>query len=116
MFWLSDRRDNFPAVIVNEYRLYKFAGSFTDQADKFCAGVKYKPDIHTRLMQRYTDIPSWWFLALLIGNIAVSFFMMEWWKDTFQLERVALLLALVLTFAFTLPMAVITATTNQVRL
>lgn len=67
-------------------------------------------------MQRYSDIPSWWFWALLVGNGVLSFFMMEWWKDTFQLEGILLLFALVMSFAFTLPIGIITATTNQVEL
>ncbi|KAL2634091.1 hypothetical protein R1flu_005570 [Riccia fluitans] len=36
-------------------------------------GGKYKPDAHTRLMQKYPEIPSIWFWALLLVNTVLSF-------------------------------------------
>ncbi|BBN06365.1 hypothetical protein MPTK1_3g20520 [Marchantia polymorpha subsp. ruderalis] len=74
---------------------------------------KYKPDIHTQLMQYYPEIPSWWFWALLLVNVALSLFMMKNWEDTFQISSSMLLLAIGMSCAFTLPIAIITATTNQ---
>ncbi|KAL2634262.1 hypothetical protein R1flu_005741 [Riccia fluitans] len=76
-------------------------------------GGKYKPDAHTRLMQKYPEIPSIWFWALLLVNTVLSFFIMKNWEDTFQLSSSMLLLAVGLSCALTLPIAVITATTNQ---
>ncbi|KAG6541883.1 hypothetical protein Mapa_016711 [Marchantia paleacea] len=76
-------------------------------------GGKFKPDIHTRLMQYYPEIPSWWFWALLLVNIALSLFMMKSWEDTFQISSSMLLLAIGMSCALTLPIAIITATTNQ---
>ncbi|KAH0727279.1 hypothetical protein KY284_003144 [Solanum tuberosum] len=34
--------------------------------ERFRASYKGKEDIHTRLMRKYKDIPSWWFNALLL--------------------------------------------------
>ncbi|GFZ15659.1 oligopeptide transporter 4 [Actinidia rufa] len=40
--------------------------------ERFRASYQGKDDIHTRLMRKYKDIPSWWFYVLLGVTIAVS--------------------------------------------
>ncbi|OEL21098.1 Oligopeptide transporter 4 [Dichanthelium oligosanthes] len=39
---------------------------------RFRASRKEKPDIHTRLMKKYDDIPGWWFYSLMVLSITVS--------------------------------------------
>ncbi|WP_171950004.1 OPT/YSL family transporter, partial [Proteus mirabilis] len=39
---------------------------------RYHASNKGKEDIHTKLMKRYKDIPSWWFYLLLAVTLAVS--------------------------------------------
>ncbi|GJP32898.1 hypothetical protein CLOM_g17484 [Closterium sp. NIES-68] len=76
------------------------------------AATEVKPDVHTRLMQRYPKVPWWWFLILLLVNLAVciaflelnAFFQLPWW---------GLLLSAALSLFFTLPIGIVTATTNQ---
>ncbi|KAL6347489.1 hypothetical protein AAG906_026011 [Vitis piasezkii] len=69
---------------------------------RYRASYKGKEDIHTRLMRRYADIPSWCLLALCIFlNDEVQ---MPWW---------GLIFAAAMAFIFTLPISIITATTNQ---
>ncbi|GFY90109.1 oligopeptide transporter 4 [Actinidia rufa] len=81
--------------------------------ERFRASYKGKEDIHTRLMRKYKDIPSWWFHVLLGVTIAVSLVLCIFMNDQVQMPWWGLLFASVIAFIFTLPISVITATTNQ---
>ncbi|ONH90788.1 hypothetical protein PRUPE_8G074200 [Prunus persica] len=81
--------------------------------DRYRASYKGKEDIHTRLMRRYKDIPSWWFYTLLIITVAVSLVLCIFLNDQVQMPWWGLLFAAAMAFAFTLPISIITATTNQ---
>ncbi|KAJ8771357.1 hypothetical protein K2173_026534 [Erythroxylum novogranatense] len=76
-------------------------------------GGRRKIDIHTRLMQKYKTVPTWWFLAILVTNIAVIIFACEYFNHTLQLPWWGVLLACAIALFFTLPIGVISATTNQ---
>ncbi|XP_010553673.1 PREDICTED: oligopeptide transporter 2 [Tarenaya hassleriana] len=77
------------------------------------ASASDKVDIHTRLMRKYKDIPSWWFHSLLIGSLALSLVLCIFMKDQVQMPWWGLLLASVMAITFTVPVSIITATTNQ---
>ncbi|XP_010246854.1 PREDICTED: oligopeptide transporter 7-like [Nelumbo nucifera] len=70
-------------------------------------------DIHTRLMMKYKQVPQWWFICLLCLNIAATIFTCQYYNDQLQLPWWGVLLACALAIFFTLPIGVITATTNQ---
>lgn len=70
-------------------------------------------DIHTRLMRRYKQAPEWWFACILVTNIALTIFGCEYYIDQLQLPWWGVLLACAIAFLFTLPIGIITATTNQ---
>ncbi|KAF8035442.1 hypothetical protein BT93_C1463 [Corymbia citriodora subsp. variegata] len=72
-----------------------------------------KMDIHTKLMRRYKQVPGWWFTCILLVNIATTIFTCQYFKDELQLPWWGVLLACALAIFFTLPVGVITATTNQ---
>ncbi|KAJ4962535.1 hypothetical protein NE237_022474 [Protea cynaroides] len=80
---------------------------------RYRAASKNKIDIHTKLMRRYEDIPQWWFHVLLMTCLAVSFALCIGMKSQVQMPWWGLLLGSALAFAFTLPISIITATTNQ---
>ncbi|KAH7575516.1 hypothetical protein JRO89_XS02G0130100 [Xanthoceras sorbifolium] len=82
--------------------------------DRFRASYKEKEDIHTRLMRKYKDIPPWWFHVLLTVTLAVSLVLCTFLKDQVQMPWWGLLFAAAMAFVFTLPISIITATTNQV--
>ena len=71
-------------------------------------------DVHTRLMSKYNQVPEWWFVCILIANIGLTIFACEYYIDQLQLPWWGVLLACALAFFFTLPIGIITATTNQV--
>ncbi|XP_062009588.1 oligopeptide transporter 4-like [Rosa rugosa] len=81
--------------------------------DRYRASYQGKDDIHTRLMRKYKDIPSWWFYVLLSVTIAVSLVLCIFLNDQVQMPWWGLLFASALAFTFTLPISIITATTNQ---
>ena len=82
--------------------------------ERFRASYKGKDDIHTRLMRKYKDIPSWWFHVLLGVTIAVSLVLCIFLNDQVQMPWWGLLFASIIAFIFTLPISIITATTNLV--
>lgn len=73
-----------------------------------------KEDIHSRLMKKYEDIPSWWFFVLMVGTLLASLALCIFMRDQIQMPWWGLILASALAFVFTLPISIITATTNQV--
>ena len=73
-----------------------------------------KLDIHGKLMQRYKQVPEWWFYVLLVGSVALSLLMSFVWKESVQLPWWGMLFAFAMAFIVTLPIGVIQATTNQV--
>lgn len=75
-----------------------------------------KLDIHAKLMQSYKQVPQWWFLILLLGSAVVSLMMSFVWKDEVQLPWWGMIFAFGLAFIVTLPIGVIQATTNQVKI
>ncbi|KAJ8640515.1 hypothetical protein MRB53_017209 [Persea americana] len=80
---------------------------------RFRASYSGKDDIHTRLMRKYKDIPEWWFYLLLAVTVGISLIMCIALKEQVQLPWWGLLFACGIAFIFTLPIAIITATTNQ---
>ncbi|XP_071694164.1 oligopeptide transporter 4-like [Rutidosis leptorrhynchoides] len=78
------------------------------------ASAKGKVDVHTRLMRRnYKDIPAYWFYVLLTLTLLVSLALTIFMKDDIQMPFWGLLFAALIAFLFTLPISIITATTNQ---
>lgn len=80
---------------------------------KGALGGKKKRDIHTQLMKAYKPVPMWWFHLILLVTMALIIFAIEYYKETLQLPWWGVLLACGLALFFTLPIGIITATTNQ---
>lgn len=72
-------------------------------------------DIHTKLMQRYSQVPEWWFICILVASVAVTVFTCEYYIEQLQLPWWGVLLAFSLAIFYTLPIGIIKATTNQVQ-
>ncbi|CAH9119455.1 unnamed protein product [Cuscuta epithymum] len=102
---------NFASVIATLTHVALFNGR--DIYNRFKSSHKGKDDIHTRLMKKYKDIPAWWFYVTLALSLALSLFMCIFMKNEIQLPWWGLLLAVAVACLFTLPISVITATTNQ---
>ncbi|ANM66966.1 oligopeptide transporter 7 [Arabidopsis thaliana] len=72
-----------------------------------------KLDVHARLMQRYKQVPEWWFWCILVTNVGATIFACEYYNDQLQLPWWGVLLACTVAIIFTLPIGIITAITNQ---
>ncbi|KAL5972430.1 OPT superfamily [Asimina triloba] len=71
-------------------------------------------DVHTRLMKKnYDVVPQWWFYIILAVVGALAIFACEGFGNQLQLPFWGIFLAGGLALFFTLPIGVITATTNQ---
>ncbi|QCD76606.1 Oligopeptide transporter [Vigna unguiculata] len=81
--------------------------------ERYRASSENNEDIHAKLMRRYKDIPSWWFHSLLVVTLVVSLALCIFLNDQVQMPWWGLLLAVALALGFTLPVSIITATTNQ---
>lgn len=81
--------------------------------EKYRASRKENEDIHTRLMKEYKDIPNWWFHLMLGATFVVSLLLCIFAKDEVQMPWWALILACAIALFFTLPISIISATTNQ---
>ncbi|CAI8618004.1 unnamed protein product [Vicia faba] len=81
--------------------------------ERYRASKNGKEDIHTKLMKNYKDIPSWWFYLLLGVTLVVSLLICIFLNHEIQMPWWGLLFASALAFMFTLPISIITATTNQ---
>ncbi|KAG7535440.1 Oligopeptide transporter OPT superfamily [Arabidopsis thaliana x Arabidopsis arenosa] len=82
-------------------------------SERFRVSYKGKEDIHTRLMKRYKDIPSWWFYSMLAATLLISLALCIFLNDEVQMPWWGLVFASAMAFVFTLPISIITATTNQ---
>jgi len=72
-------------------------------------------DIHTRLMKKnYESVPEWWFQLILFSMIGLAIFTCEGFGKQLQLPYWGVVLAAAMAFLFTLPIGIITATTNHV--
>ncbi|CAN1226886.1 Oligopeptide transporter 7, partial [Linum perenne] len=103
---------NFACLTATIVHVFLFHGRDIWQLSKSAFQEK-QIDVHTKLMRKYKQVPEWWFLSMLVLNIAATVFICEFYKDQLQLPWWGVLLACGLAFFFTLPVGIITATTNQ---
>ncbi|KAK7384931.1 hypothetical protein VNO78_30634 [Psophocarpus tetragonolobus] len=103
----------FATLSATVVHVLLFHGSDIWKQSKMAFGGANKMDIHTRLMRRYKSVPTWWFLIILVLNIALIMYASVYYKASFQLPWWGVLLACAIAVFFTLPIGIITATTNQ---
>ncbi|KAI0740140.1 OPT oligopeptide transporter [Earliella scabrosa] len=70
-----------------------------------------QPDIHARLMSRYPQVPEWWYSTIFVTMFIFGVVSIEVW-DT-QMPVWALVLALIISVVYTIPVGMIQAITNQ---
>ncbi|KAF8267140.1 OPT oligopeptide transporter [Lactarius quietus] len=70
-----------------------------------------QPDIHARLMSVYKEVPNWWHFTIFVTMFVFGVIVIQVWHTEFPLW--AFILALIIAFAYTIPIGVIVAITNQ---
>ncbi|KAL7003645.1 oligopeptide transporter 6 [Sarracenia purpurea var. burkii] len=103
----------FATLSATIVHILLFHGSDLWNQSKMAFGGNKKMDVHTRLMKVYKQVPMWWYLIILVINIAAIFFACNHYNDALQLPWWGVLLACGIAIFFTLPIGVIVATTNQ---
>ncbi|KAL7116817.1 hypothetical protein ACP275_03G029400 [Erythranthe tilingii] len=111
MFFAVTYGLNFAAIVATLTHVAFFNGN--EIYERFKDSHKGKQDIHTRLMRKYEDIPNWWFYGILVITFGVSLLLCTVMIDQVQLPWWGLILSAALALMFTLPISIITATTNQ---
>ncbi|OSC97088.1 OPT oligopeptide transporter [Trametes coccinea BRFM310] len=70
-----------------------------------------QPDIHARLMAKYPQVPEWWYGIVFISMFVFGVISIEVWNTQFPVW--AFVLALIISFVYTIPIGMIQAITNQ---
>ncbi|RKP23547.1 OPT oligopeptide transporter protein-domain-containing protein [Syncephalis pseudoplumigaleata] len=78
---------------------------------RFRDARSFDDDVHARLMDRYDEVPDWWYGVMFVVNAALAIVVCEvfgidlpWW---------GLIMAVALAALFVIPIGIITAVTNQ---
>ncbi|CAM8923698.1 unnamed protein product [Rhodiola kirilowii] len=100
----------FAAVVATLSHVILFNGK--DIYKQFKNSTRGEMDIHKKLMKKYKDVPGWWFQALMVISLVLSLLLCTVMKDQVQLPWWGLLFAAALALIFTLPISIISATTN----
>jgi len=94
------------AILVHTF-LY-FRKQIWVQARK---SLNEQPDIHARLMARYSLVPEWWYAIIFLSMFAVGIIAIEVWPTNMPVW--AFVLALIIAFFYMIPVGMIQAITNQ---
>ncbi|KAI5121403.1 hypothetical protein M0805_003175 [Coniferiporia weirii] len=70
-----------------------------------------EPDIHARLMSVYPQVPDWWYAVIFVTMFVFGVIGIEIWHTQFPVW--AFVLALLISFFYTIPIGMIQAITNQ---
>jgi OPT family oligopeptide transporter len=97
-------------VLINIY--YKILVWYRkDVIHRFQKGLKDQHDIHSCLMQYYPEVPIWWYGT--IGVISFAFLCTAIKIIPTQLPIWAVVIAILLSFIFSVPLSMLKAITNQ---
>ncbi|KAF2420542.1 small oligopeptide transporter-like protein [Tothia fuscella] len=68
-------------------------------------------DIHMKLMAKYPEVPTWWYAALFVLMVALSFVVVLAWPTEFAWW--AFIISIIFSTVMTLPIGIVQAITNQ---
>ncbi|KAL9939609.1 hypothetical protein V8E36_001426 [Tilletia maclaganii] len=73
--------------------------------------LRDEPDIHARLMTRYSEVPSWWYISIFGVSLSLGLVATQAWPTQFPWWM--LFLALAISAVYTVPVGIVQAITNQ---
>ncbi|KAJ7102359.1 OPT oligopeptide transporter protein-domain-containing protein [Mycena belliarum] len=82
-----------------------------DIARRFRSDLKDERDIHSRLMQKYPEVPVWWYIAVGVLSTVFIFVAIEIFPTLLPIWAAAL--ALLIAIISAVPLAILQAITNQ---
>lgn len=96
----------FTSVLVHTFLWFR-----RDIARRFRTSLKDERDVHSRLMQVYSEVPLWWFGIVLAVCFVLLFVAIEIGKT--QLPIWAAFIAFIFAAILSIPVAMLMAITNQ---
>ncbi|KAF5362813.1 hypothetical protein D9757_013666 [Collybiopsis confluens] len=73
--------------------------------------IHEQADIHARLMSHYNQVPQWWYVVVFLVMFTFGVISITVWDTKFPVGYY--ILALVISFVYTVPIGIIQAITNQ---
>jgi OPT family small oligopeptide transporter len=73
--------------------------------------IHEQADIHARLMSQYAQVPNWWYIVVFLAMFTFGIISITVWDTKFPVGYY--ILALVISFFYTIPIGIIQAITNQ---
>ncbi|KAI0340457.1 OPT oligopeptide transporter [Trametopsis cervina] len=73
--------------------------------------IHEQADIHARLMSKYKQVPDWWYAVVFLAMFVFGIIVIEVWPT--QMPVWAFVLALIISFVYTIPIGMIQAITNN---
>lgn len=67
-------------------------------------------DVHTKMMRKYRSIPWWWFIAILVPCLALSFVTIYVWPT--HMTWWSLIIAILISLVWMVPIGMVQAVTN----
>ncbi|CAN1790264.1 Oligopeptide transporter 1 [Linum perenne] len=107
---------SFAAFMATLVHVALFDGqSIWELLKRASSGMKDQfSDVHTRMMKKnYEAVPQWWFLAIMVVSLALSFLATQGFNRQLQLPWWGLILSCAIAFAVTLPTGILVASANQ---
>ncbi|KAI0195857.1 OPT family small oligopeptide transporter [Xylaria flabelliformis] len=77
---------------------------------QFKQGRSQEDDVHMHLMKKYKDSPDWWYMALFVVMVGLSFAVCTAWPTGFPAW--AYVICIIIPIIWTIPIGIIQATTN----
>ncbi|TRX98507.1 hypothetical protein FHL15_000581 [Xylaria flabelliformis] len=77
---------------------------------QFKQGRSQEDDVHMHLMKKYKDLPDWWYMALFVVMVGLSFAVCTAWPTGFPAW--AYVICIIIPIIWTIPIGIIQATTN----
>ncbi|CAA7262484.1 unnamed protein product [Cyclocybe aegerita] len=78
---------------------------------QFGRSMREQPDIHARLMSRYPQVPEWYYACLFVVTFIFACVCIELWPSGMTIW--ALIVALLISVVYVLPIGMIQAVTNR---
>jgi len=78
---------------------------------RFREARSYEDDIHAKLMDRYPEVPNWWYGVMFLTNVVLGIILCEVFD--IQLPWWGFFLAIGIALTFLLPVGIVQAVTNQ---
>ncbi|KAI8800688.1 OPT oligopeptide transporter protein-domain-containing protein [Cladochytrium replicatum] len=114
-YWVMAYGVNFAALTATLVHVALYHGPEIVRSVKHSCTTDefdYETDVHMRLMSKYAEVPTWWYMLLFVSMIGLSILTVHVWNKQLQLEYWGILLAIGIAMLFVLPVGLIQAVSS----